>query len=228
MRSLDNLVKTGKVMYLGISDTPAWIVSKANQWARCNGTAPFVIYQGKWSVMDRDFERDILPMCIADGLAIAPWGAVGGGKFQSKKAIDERKKKNESLRAVLGPGEQTEQEVRVSAALEKVGDELDASVTAVALAYCLQRCPYVFPIIGGRKVEHLNDNIRALEITLSDEQIKFLEKQTEFDIGFPLNFIGEHPGRTGETQAFLVKSYANMKWVKNPSAIPGTDAKKST
>ena len=65
--ALHALVLQGKVLYLGISDTPAWVVSQANTYARLMGKTPFAIYQGKWSIIDRDFERDILPMCIAQG-----------------------------------------------------------------------------------------------------------------------------------------------------------------
>ena len=113
---------------------------------------------------------------------------------------------------------------KLSEALEKVADELGNgySVTAVALAYVMKRTPYVFPIIGGRKVSHLQDNIRGLEIELSAEQIKFLESVLPFDIGFPMNFIGEDPHRSGETQAGLTKNSANLKWVKHSPSIGGT------
>jgi len=224
MRSLDALVRAGTVLHLGISDTPAWVVAKANQYARDHALAEFVIYQGKWNVIERDFEREIIPMVRDDGMALAPWGALGSGKFQTKAQVEERKSNNESLRWTSG---QSPQEEKISAALEQVSKELsksgagEYSVTAIALAYVLQRTPYVFPIIGGRKVSQLNDNIKALEINLSDAQIQFLESQTEFNLGFPGNFIGEDPRRTGETQCPLMKNSANLKWVKEERAIPG-------
>lgn len=80
MITLNNLIREGKVLYIGVSDTPAWIVSKANQYARDHGLRPFVVYQGLWSAANRDFERDIIPMCIDEGMGFAPWGPVGGGK----------------------------------------------------------------------------------------------------------------------------------------------------
>ena len=67
MNSLHNLVASGKVLYLGVSDTPAWIVSKANTYAKMAGKTPFVIYQGAWNIMQRDMERDIIPMCVQEG-----------------------------------------------------------------------------------------------------------------------------------------------------------------
>jgi aryl-alcohol dehydrogenase-like predicted oxidoreductase len=224
MQSLNTLIQSRLVLYLGVSDTPAWIVSKANQYARDHGLAQFVIYQGLWSILKRDFERDIIPMCVSEGMALAPWGSIGRGKF--RKAGEKDK-----LGSVRGET-QSEEELKMSAALEKVADELSSqagltgkegeepySLTAVALAYVLQRTPYVFPIIGGRKISHLKDNIRSLEITLSPSQVKFLEEQTKFDIGFPMNFIGEDPHRSGETQCFLMKNSVNMKWVREKKAV---------
>jgi aryl-alcohol dehydrogenase-like predicted oxidoreductase len=83
MQSLNALVAEGKVLYLGISDAPAWIVSQANEYARQNSLRQFSVYQGQWSAAQRDFERDIIPMCQHEGMALAPWGALGGGYFKA-------------------------------------------------------------------------------------------------------------------------------------------------
>ena len=188
------LVESGKVLYLGVSDTPAWIVSAANTYAKAHGKTPFAIYQGRWNVMVRDFERDIIPMARQFGMALAPWDVLGGGKLQTKKAIEERKAKGESLRSMIGGPKQSDNEEKMSEALEKVAKEHGIeSVTAIALAYVMQKSINVFPIIGGRKVEHLHDNLQALSIHLSDEQVKSLEDVLPFEIGFPLNMIGEDP-----------------------------------
>jgi aryl-alcohol dehydrogenase-like predicted oxidoreductase len=77
MHSLHRLILNGKVLYLGISDTPAWIVAKANQYARDHGLTQFCTYQGLWNASIRDFERDILPMVADEGMSLAPWGALG-------------------------------------------------------------------------------------------------------------------------------------------------------
>lgn len=137
--SLHILVQQGKVLYLGISDTPAYIVSAANTYAKAHGKTPFSIYQGRWNVMLRHMEREIIPMCRHFGMAIAPWDAIGGGKFQSKKMLEERKSNNESLRNIFGAG-QSEDEAKISAALEKVANEHGIeSPTAVALAYVMAK-----------------------------------------------------------------------------------------
>lgn len=199
MDSLHMLVEQGKVLYLGISDTPAWIVSAANTYARDHGKTPFSVYQGRWNVMLRDFERDIIPMARHFGMALAPWDVLGGGKFQSQAQIDERKKNGEGLRSMLGAG-QSPQEAQISAALDKVAREHNmTSLAAIALAYVSQKTLNVIPIVGGRKIEHLRDNIKALKVRLTQEQMEYLESQSDFDIGFPSTFIGENPAVTGQS-----------------------------
>ncbi|KAL6696875.1 putative aryl-alcohol dehydrogenase [Trichoderma pleuroticola] len=198
MDSLHQQVESGKVLYLGASDMPAWVVSAANQYAVDHGKTPFSIYQGRWNIMVRDFEREIIPMARQFNMALAPWDVLGGGKFQTKKALEERKKNGEGLRGLAGAPTQTPDEEKISEALAKVASEHGLeSVTAIALAYVLHKAGNVFPIVGGRKIEHLNDNIKALSIKLTDEQIKYLESVKPFDLGFPLAFLGEDPNVTG-------------------------------
>ncbi|KIX93305.1 uncharacterized protein Z520_10948 [Fonsecaea multimorphosa CBS 102226] len=212
MDSLHLLVESGKVLYLGISDTPAWIVAAANTYARAQGKTPFCVYQGQWNVMQRDFEREIIPMARHFGMALAPWDVLGGGKFQTKKQIEERKKQGEGLRSMFGSGDQTPQQEKMSAALEKVAQEHGVeSLSVIALAYVMQKTVNVFPIVGGRKVEHLQANIKALSIKLTDEQIQFLESQSDFSPGFPSSFVGESPRATGKT-TWILASSAPLAW----------------
>ncbi|KAH9055771.1 NADP-dependent oxidoreductase domain-containing protein [Lactarius vividus] len=192
MNSLHVLVQQGKVLYLGISDTPAWVVSKANQYAKDHGKTPFSVYQGNWSILDRSFERDIIPMARSEGLALAPWGVLGGGKIRTNAEEARRKESGEKGRTVFSPNwERTPEQKKVCDVLEEIGKEVGTeSITSIAIAYHLQKLPYVFPIIGGRKVEQLNENITALDISLTAEQIKRIEEATPFDFGFPHSMIG--------------------------------------
>ncbi|KAA8650633.1 hypothetical protein EYZ11_012315 [Aspergillus tanneri] len=168
MDSLHILVEQEQVLYLGVSDTPAWVVSAANTYARSHGKTPFSVYQGRWNVMVRDFEREIIPMARHFGMALAPFDVLGSGKFQTMKAMMERKQKGETLRSMFGNGEQTEEEIKMNEALAQVTSEHGIeSVTAVALAYVMAKAPNVFPLVGGRKVEYLKDNIQALKIKLT-------------------------------------------------------------
>ncbi|PLB34202.1 aldo/keto reductase [Aspergillus candidus] len=213
MDSLHILVQQGKVMYLGISDSPAWVVSAANTYARDHGKTPFSIYQGRWNVMQRDFERDIIPMARHFGMALAPWSVLGGGKFQSKKALEERKRQGEGLRNLLGAAGQTDDELRMSEALSKVAEEHGIeSVTAVALAYVMHKAPNVYPLVGGRKVKHLQDNILALSLKLTPEQIASLESVKPLDVGFPSNFIGEDPNVTGQVTCQFLAANAQLSF----------------
>jgi aryl-alcohol dehydrogenase-like predicted oxidoreductase len=209
MNALHNLVVQGKVLYLGISDTPAWIVPKANQYAKDHGKTPFSIYQGKWSVLERSFERDIIPMARAEGLALAPWDVLGGGKIHSDAAEARRRQTREKGRTTLNADwERTEEERTVCLVLEGVAKEVGAeSITSVAIAYLLHKAPYVFPIVGGRKVEHLEQSIQALDITLSPEQIRWIDDAKPFDFGFPHTAIGDSPVNSVLGQILMQHNY---------------------
>ena len=188
MHSLNTFVEQGKVLYLGVSDTPAWIVSKANEYARGKGLRQFSVYQGLWNAAMRDFERDILPMCAAEGMGIVPWGVVGRGNFKSEKQRETSKGEG---RQMGGP---SEADFKVSKVLEKLADAKGTAITSIALAYIIQKVPYVFPLVGVRKIEHLKGNIEALGVTLTDDDVQEIEGATDFDVGFPLNFISSRPG----------------------------------
>ncbi|KAJ7839193.1 Aldo/keto reductase [Mycena leptocephala] len=209
MNGLHNLIVQGKVLYLGVSDTPAWVVAQANQYARDHGKTPFVIYQGMWNVLDRSFERDIIPMARAHGLALAPWN------FRTDAEEEQRRTTGEKGRTAFSPHwERNENEKKISDALERVAGEVGTkSVTAVAIAYVMQKVPYCFPIVGGRKIEHLMLNIEALDISLSSEQIAYLESVVPFDAGFPHTMIGN-----GTKSSFLMANAAHF--VKQPLVEP--------
>lgn len=123
MDGLHNLVVAGKVLYLGISDTPAWIVAQANTYAKAYGKTPFAVYQGRWSILDRSFERDIIPMARAFGMALAPFQVLAGGKLRTDKQEEERVASGDGGR---GARPRSEEEIKVSRALEKVAEEVGA------------------------------------------------------------------------------------------------------
>ncbi|KAL2862226.1 aldo/keto reductase [Aspergillus lucknowensis] len=187
MHALNALVVSGKVLYLGVSDTPAWVVVKANDYARANGLRPFAVYQGKWNAAIRDMERDVVPMCRDQGMGIAPWAPLGGGKFKSAEA---RQGAHEGSQRAA---QLTEQEIKVSEALEGVAKRKNTNLHAIALAYIMNKSPYIYPIVGQRKVEHLLANIEALGIELSKEDMDEIDTAVPFDPGFPHNFI--FPGK---------------------------------
>ncbi|KAL9583806.1 MAG: hypothetical protein Q9212_002500 [Teloschistes hypoglaucus] len=215
MHSLNTVCEQGKVLYLGISDTPAWVVAKANEYARGKGLRQFVVYEGRWSAADRDFERDIISLCAAEGMGIMPWGPLGGGNFKTA----------EQHKAVAGSGRNMapprEKDVKVSAVLEKIAKQKGTALTSVALAYVLHKAPYVFPIVGGRKVEHLKGNIEAVSLSLSPEHIKEIEGAVEFDPGFPLNFISPMTpgGGKGPKDIAFTNMSGHFDYVEGPLPI---------
>lgn len=222
MHSLNDLVVSGKVSYLGISDTPAWIVAKANQYARDHGLRQFVVYQGLWNASLRDFEREIIPMCRDEGMGLCPWGALGQGRFRTEAEFKEREKYN--------PGRKsrpiTEQERTVSEHLEKVANLKGTTITSVAIAYVMHKAPYVFPITGCRTLDHVKGNMDALGVSLSEDDIKEIEKAYVFDPGFPHTFLSgssltgappESAQRPGDV--WLTKMMGNFDWVQPEKPI---------
>ncbi|GJE93430.1 aryl-alcohol dehydrogenase [Phanerochaete sordida] len=192
MDGLHNLVAQGKVLYLGVSDTPAWLVAKANTYARMAHKTPFVVYQASWNIMQRDAERDILPMCLAEGMALAPFNVLAAGKIRTDAEEARRAASGEGGRAVFGDWRRTDEQRKVCAALERVAAEVGArNITSVAIAWLMQKAPYVFPIVGGRKVEHMLENLEALELVLTPEQVKTLDNIVPFEKGYPFTNFGD-------------------------------------
>ncbi|PPJ50938.1 hypothetical protein CBER1_06513 [Cercospora berteroae] len=183
MNSLHALVQSGKVLYLGISDTPAWLVVKCNDYARFHGMTQFSVYQGNWSCAFRDFERDILPMVEAERMALAPWGALGGGMLKTSDEYNDPKRDGRKI------GPQDEKYARIAKKLKEIADKKGTIITSVALAYVMHKAPYVFPIVGGRKVEHLKGNIEGLAVELTQEEVDAIEDAEPFDVGFPQSFL---------------------------------------
>lgn len=214
MQSLNHLVSSRKVLYLGVSDTPAWVVAKCNAYARQYGLRQFSVYQGKWSAAERDFEREIIPMCMDEGMSLAPWGALGGGYFKPK----EQHGKDGGRNVHVTKAKNSEQVYEV---LEEIAKRKDTLVTSVALAYVMHKAPYVFPICGGRKVEHLKSNIEALGLKLSEEDMREVEQAYPFDVGFPHNMLSGGPNAAkGPEDNVWLRRIGHVDYVKGPQPIP--------
>ena len=207
MLALNALLNQGKVLYLGVSDTPAWYVAKCNQYARDHGLRGFVVYQGQWSAANRSFERDILSLCEADGMGIAPWGSLGSGEFKTKAEMEDPERRK--------PIRPSANSAVVSAVLEQIAERKKTKITSVALAYVLHKAPYVFPICGGRKIEHLQGNIEALALELSDQELKEIDAAAPFDIGFPSSLSGG----TKPEENWMMNMRGNFDYVLGPKPI---------
>ncbi|KAK9371359.1 sterigmatocystin biosynthesis dehydrogenase [Lipomyces kononenkoae] len=222
MLGLNDLITSGKVVYLGISDTPAWVVAKANQYARDHGLRQFAVYQGMWNASMRDFERDIIPMCLDEGMGLCPYGTLNQGRFQTEEVFKEREKHNPGRNFIPT----SERDKNVSRVLEKISMELNTRITSVAMMYAMQKAPYVFPIIGGRTVEHLKGNVDALGVHLTEEHIKEVETGYDFDHGFPHTFLSGTLFDKSTPRAawapkdvWLTKNTGIFDWVDGPQPI---------
>jgi aryl-alcohol dehydrogenase-like predicted oxidoreductase len=205
MISLNQLIQRGKVLYLGASDCPAWFVAKCNQYARDHGMKGFVVYQGQWSAANRSFESDILSLCKEDGMAIAPWGALGSGEFM---------RQSQEKTAGRTPVFPNKRAAAVSAVLERVADNHNTLITSVAMAYVMHKAPYVFPIVGCRTVEHLKGNIEALGISLTEDETREIEDAAPFELGFPLNMIGRYA-----EECWSMNQRGHFDYVPRPQSI---------
>lgn len=187
LRALDDEIRAGRILYIGISDTPAWVVSRANTLAEWRGWTPFVGLQVPYSLLERDIERDLLPMAEALGMAVASWGPLAGGILSGKYM----RPGGPEPRARIDPGSLTDHQRSVVAEVRAVADELGATASQVAIAWTRARSSAVDPIVGARQVDQLVDNLGAIELDLPPEITERLEAAAPFDVGFPMTFIRE-------------------------------------
>lgn len=139
-------------------------------------------------------------------MGLAPWGALGGGRFKS----DEQRKSSEGRQT-----DYSEIDIKTSQALEVVAKRRGTVITSIALAYVMHKTPYVFPIVAGRKVDHLKGNIEALTIRLSQEEMAEIDKAVSFELGFPHSFL--HPNGVPEApgEVWLLNMAATYDYVKD-------------
>jgi aryl-alcohol dehydrogenase-like predicted oxidoreductase len=181
VRALDDVVTSGKALYVGISDTPAWVVSRAVTLARHHGWSPFVAVQGPYSLADRDVERELLPMARDLGLAFTSWGMLEGGALTGKYLEDS----GEPRRYESG-GARTNALAREVLA---VAEEVEATPAQVAIAWVRSQPWHLVPIVGARNESQLLENLGALEVELSPEQLERLHAASGFRLGFPRDFL---------------------------------------
>jgi len=187
MRGLDDLVRQGKVLYLGISDTPAWIVSQANMLADLRGWTPFTALQLRYSLIDRTAERDLLPMARSLDLAVTPWSVLGAGVLTGKY---NRENPPEAGRAAGGAAT-VERNLEIAEAVMRIADEIGAVPSQVALRWAMEQPGIVLPLLGARTTDQMEDNLGVLDVELSDAHLETLDTVSAIDLGFPHNFLQE-------------------------------------
>jgi aryl-alcohol dehydrogenase-like predicted oxidoreductase len=175
MRGLEDVVRAGKVRYLGISNHPAWMVAKANGIADKMGWTKFVALQNYYSIAARDVERELVPLALSEGLALMPWSPLAGG-FLSGKFTRNNEVAGDSRRDTFDfPPLNKEKAYDIIDVLLQIGAEHNVSAAQVALAYILQKPAVTSIIIGAKKHEQLLDNIAATRLELFADELQKLD-----------------------------------------------------
>jgi aryl-alcohol dehydrogenase-like predicted oxidoreductase len=184
MAALDDLVRAGKVRYLGVSDTPAWKVAEANVTARFRGWSAFIGLQIEYSLLERSVEQELVPMARELGLGITPWSPLKSGALSGKYT---RKNAGQVKgdRAMFLEGSLNETTYALVDQLEAIAAAHDSTVARVALAWVQGRPGVTSTIIGARRLAQLEDNVKALEVTLTAEELARLDALTKPTFGFP-------------------------------------------
>lgn len=182
MRALDDAVRAGKILYVGISDAPAWLASRAHTLAEWRGWTPFAGLQVPYSLLQRDIERELLPMAEAFGMTVATWGTLAHGVLSGRHT---------NAAGDTSSGSLSGREHAAARAVQEVADELGVTPAQVAIAWTRARSRAVHPIIGVSSVTQLEDNLGAVDVDLPAEAVERLAVAVEFDVGFPANFIAE-------------------------------------
>lgn len=184
MRGLDDLVGAGKVVYLGISDTPAWIVAQGQTIAQFRGYSPFVALQVEYSLIQRTPERDLLPMAEALGLGLLAWAPLAGGALTGRYL------------GVEGKGRVPEASIRrnershaIAREVVRIADEISATPAQVALKWMMQHSFNNFPLVGASKLYQIEDALGACDIHIPEEAMLSLNAITSIEPGFPHDFL---------------------------------------
>ncbi|UOY08558.1 aldo/keto reductase [Muricauda sp. SCSIO 64092] len=189
MRALDDMVRQGKVLYLGISDAPAWVISKANMYARMNGLTPFEASQIEYSLIQRTGERDLLPMAKSEGMTTLGWSPLASGILTGKYSQKNGKANNPGNRRLDTASfvALTDRNLAIGDKVVEIAERNNIAPSAVAIAYVKQKD--IIPILGGTKASHIESNLRSIDFELSAEDIRELDEISAMELGFPYDFL---------------------------------------
>ncbi len=196
MRSLDALVQSGKILYVGICNTPAWRVAQMQTLADLRGWAPFVALQIGYSLVERTVEHELMPMAQAMGLGVLPWSPLGGGILTGKYSRADLSSENDAnvsatrKGVIASSGHLNEHALAIADVVGEIAEETHASRSQVALAWTLQHPAVVSPVMGARTLEQAEDNFGALSVEFTAEQLQRLNQASAIAPIFPENFIG--------------------------------------
>jgi aryl-alcohol dehydrogenase-like predicted oxidoreductase len=186
MRGLDDLVRQGKVLHVGISNAPAWIVARCNTLAELRGWTPFAGLQLEYSLLERTAERELMPMARDFGLTVLAWSPLAAGLLTGKYApgaeAGDRRLDKTRMRAQGG-----EREAGIVRVLGEVAAEIGSAPSRVALAWV--RAKGALPLLGARTTAQLQDNLGCLDMALSPDHVARLDTVSAAPLGFPHEFL---------------------------------------
>ena len=191
MRAFDDLVRQGKVIYIGISDAPAWIVSRANTMAELRGWTAFVGLQVEYSLIERTPERELLPMARELDLGVTAWSPLAGGLLTGKYSRQGGKGETRRLDHPMlqGLSDIDERKLAIAEAVQSVAQDSGSTQAQVALAWLRQQPGVIIPIIGARTASQLKDNLGCLDLTLNRKHLERLDEASRIELGFPHDFF---------------------------------------
>lgn len=213
LRALDDLVRAGKVRYVGVSDTPAWKVAQAQTIAQFRGWAPFIALQIEYSLLERTVEGELLPMARELGLGVTPWSPLKSGVL-SGKYTRQNAGKVVPDRGAWVQSALNDKAYEVIDKLAAIARELGTTPARVALAWVQSRPGVSTTIIGARSVAQLEDNLQALELQLPEGHVKALDELSEPSLNFPAAFL--KMGNTFMHGGTTVNGEPSMAWPLAP------------
>jgi aryl-alcohol dehydrogenase-like predicted oxidoreductase len=185
MRGLQDLVSQGKVNYIAISDTPAWIVSSANTMAELRGWNKLIALQVEYSLLQRTPERELIPMAQHFGMTVTPWAPLAGGALTGKYL------KGDKGRLKATSSRLNDRSTAITEAVVEVAEEMGVSPGNVALRWTMQQGFSCIPIVGATKLNQLEENIKVCDIVLSEAHLAKLDAVSSIPMGFPHEFFEE-------------------------------------
>lgn len=185
LRGLDDLIRQGKVNYAAISDTPAWMVAKGNTMAELMGWSQLIALQVEYSLLQRTPERDLIPMAKHFGMTVTPWAPLGGGVLSGKYL------RGEQGRVKAESNRRNDRATGITEAVVEIANELGVPASHVALQWTMSQGFSSIPIAGATRVSQLEENMKAVEVKLSAEQLRKLDEVSKIDLGFPGEFFRE-------------------------------------
>ncbi len=191
MRALDDLVRAGKIRYLGFSDTPAWKCVKAQMLAEMRGWTPLVALQIEYSLLERTVEGALIPMAIDMGLGVTPWSPLKGGVLTGKhtKETAAAPPTTKATRGEWVNRHINDRSMAVVDALRAIASSLHTTPAAVALAWVQSRTGVTSTIIGARTVEQLHENLKCFDVDLQPAHMATLDELTRPQFHFPFDFL---------------------------------------